>query len=99
MRYVNAAIKLAAETVLIATVGSFFWIAMGRQVVHTYGPSDWTYAGNSATFWHFFIGIVPLYLLYRLVRWLIELSARKWPKNWTIVLLTLVPTALPENGI
>ena len=81
MRNLRSVVKLAAETALISTVGSFFWIALGRQVVHTYGPSDWNYAGGGATFWHFFVGIVQLYLLYRVIRWLIELMLKQLAKR------------------
>lgn len=87
MRYVKAALKLAAETALISTVGSLFWMALGRQVVSTYA-GGWEIAGGGATFWHFFIGIVQLYLLYRLVQWAIGFIIRKSDSR----LLQYIPT-------
>ncbi len=77
MRYVKAALKLAAETTLISTVGSLFWMALGHQVVSTYASGGWEIAGGGATFWHFFVAIVQLYLLYRLVQWAIGFIIRK----------------------
>ena len=67
MRYVKAALKLVAETTICSTVGSLFWMAIGREVVHIYSLGDWEKAGVGPTFWNFFIGIALLYLLYRLV--------------------------------
>ena len=88
MRYVKAALKLAAETALISTVGSLFWMALGHQVVSTYASGGWEIAGGGATFWNFFIGIVQLYLLYRLVQWAIGFIIRKSDSR----LLQYIPT-------
>ena len=88
MRYVKAALKLAAETTLISTVGSLFWMVLGRQVVSTYASGGWEVAGGGATFWHFFISIVQLYLLYRLVQWAIGFIIRKSDSR----LLQYIPT-------
>ena len=52
-RTIKAILKLAAETVLIATVGSFFWIALGKDVIQTYATGSWELASGAATFWHF----------------------------------------------
>ena len=81
MKYIRAALKLAAETALISTVGSFFWMALGKQVVQTYASGAWEQAGGVATFWTFFVGIVQLYLLYRLIQWVIGFIARKTAKK------------------
>ena len=81
MRYVKAALKLAAETVLISTVGSIFWMALGQQVVETYASGDYAIAGGGVTFAHFFISIVQLYLLYRFVQWVIGFIAQKTAKT------------------
>ena len=59
MRYVKTALKLAAETTLISTVGSIFWMALGQQVVNTYASGDYAIAGSGVTFWHFFVSIAP----------------------------------------
>ena len=80
-RYVKAALKLAGETFLISTVGSLFWMLLGKQVVTTYASGAWEYAGGFATFWNFFVGIAQLYLLYRLAQWIIGLIARKTAKK------------------
>lgn len=77
MKYVRAALKLAAETALISTVGSFFWMALGRQVVTQTVGGGVEIAGGGLTFWHFFVGIVQLYLLYRLIQWVIGFIAKK----------------------
>ena len=77
MRHVKTALKLAVETFLISTVGSLFWMALGQEVVTTYGPGNWETASGSDTFIHFFISIVPLYLLYRLVQWILGLITKK----------------------
>lgn len=81
MKYVRAALKLAAETALISTVGSFFWMALGRQVVTQSVGGSVEIAGGGLTFWHFFVGIVQLYLLYRLIQWLIGFIAKKTAKK------------------
>ena len=75
--YVRVAIQLAVEASLFATVGSLFWIAIGRQVVQTQGSTAWNYAGGGDAFLHFFVGIIQLYLLYRLVRWAVPFTARR----------------------
>lgn len=80
-RIIKAILKLAAETVLIATVGSFFWIALGKEVVQTYATGSWELASGAATFWNFFTGIVQLYLLYRFVQWVIGYLAKKTAKT------------------
>ena len=81
MRYVKTALKLAAETTLISTVGSFFWMALGQEVVETYASGDYAIAGSGVTFWHFFVSIVPLYLLYRLTQWVIGFIVQKTAKT------------------
>ena len=56
-------------------------MALGEQVVNTYTSGSWEVAGSTQTFWHFFLSIVPLYLLYRLVQWLLGLVATKTAKT------------------
>ena len=80
MRYVKTALKVAAETVLVSTVGSLFWIALGQQYISTQGTS-WEFASNSETFWAGFLSIVQIYFLYRVVQWLIGLIAKKTAKT------------------
>ena len=70
-------LKLIAETILFSTVGSLFWMAIGKEVVSTYSSGGWEIASGSATFWTFFVGIVQLYLLYRIVQWLLGLITKK----------------------
>ena len=77
MQYVKAALKLTVETFLISTVGSIFWMALGQKSVITYATGDFAIAGKTDTFVHFFISIVPLYLLYRLVQWILGLITKK----------------------
>ena len=81
VRYVKAALKLAAETTLISTVGSFFWMALGREVVEIYASGEHAIADGGVTFAHFFISIVQLYLLYRFVQWVIGFIAQKTAKT------------------
>ena len=75
--YLRVAAQLAVEASLFATVGSLFWIVIGREVVQTQGSDAWNYAGGSDAFLHFFGGIIQLYLLYRLIRWAIPFTARR----------------------
>ena len=77
MQCVKAALKLAVETFLIATVGSIFWMVLGQEVVSTYASGGWEIASAQDTFVHFFIQIVQLYLLYRFVRWILGLITKK----------------------
>ena len=81
VRYVKAALKLAAETTLISTVGSIFWMALGKQVIETYESGESAIAGGGVTFVHFFIGIFQLYLLYRFAQWVIGFIAQKTAKT------------------
>ena len=81
MRYVKTALKVAAETTLISTVGSFFWIAIGKQVISTYASGGWEVADGQATFWTFFVGIVQLYLLFRFAQWVLGFIAQKTAKT------------------
>ena len=81
MIHVKAALKLAAETTLISTVGSIFWMAIGKQVISAYASGGWEVADGQATFWTFFVGIVQLYLLYRFAQWVIGFIAQKTAKT------------------
>ena len=77
MQYVKTALRLLVETILISTVGSLFWMAIGEQVANTHASGTWEVASNTETFWHFFWSIVPLYLLYRAVQWILGLITKK----------------------
>ena len=82
VRYVKTALKLAAETTLISTVGSIFWmVVLRQQVVEIYASGEHAIAGSGVTFWHFFVSIVPLYLLYRLTQWVIGFIVQKTAKT------------------
>ena len=81
VRYVKTALKLAAETTLISTVGSIFWMALGKQVIETYESGESAIAGGGVTFVHFFIGIFQLYLLYRFAQWVLGFIAQKTAKT------------------
>ena len=82
MRYVKTALKLAAETTLISTVGSIFWmVGLRQKVIETYASGDYAIADSGVTFWYFFVSIVPLYLLYRLTQWVLGFIAQKTAKT------------------
>ena len=81
MRYVKEALKLAAETVLISTVGSIFWMALGREVVEIYASGEHATADGGVKFAYFFIGIVQLYLLYRFIQLVLGFIAQKTAKT------------------
>ena len=80
-RLLKQTLKIAAETALISTVGSLVWIAMGRSTVLTSSDGTWQTTSFTENFWHFFFSIVPLYLLYLFVRWLIGYIAKKTAKT------------------
>ena len=69
--------KLTVETALISTSGSLFWIALGKEVVMTHQSALWETATAGQTFWQFFIGIVQLYLLYGVVRWVLGIIGQR----------------------
>ena len=82
VRYVKTALKLAAETTLISTVGSIFWmVVLKQQVIETYASGAYAIADSGVTFWHFFGSIVKLYLLYRFAQWVLGFIAQKTAKT------------------
>ena len=81
VKYAKTALQLVAETVLIATVGSLFWMAIGQDVVTTHQSGSWELASDRQTFWLFFQKIVALYLLYRLVQQILKFIAKKTAKT------------------
>ena len=77
-RFVKSALRLAAETALMSTVGSLFWMLIGKDVVAVQaGGRGWEYADPTSTFTHFFMAIAPLYLLYRGVQFVLTKAGRK----------------------
>jgi hypothetical protein len=81
MSWVKTVGKLAGETILFGIVGALLWMAIGMGTVNTYSDGTWDEAGFASTFIQFVIMTGVLYLLFRLVQWVLGLIARKTAKT------------------
>ena len=76
-RFLKSLLRLIAETVVMSVVGSIFLSAVSTGVVITFADGTYEPASRLDTFTHYAMNVCMLYLMYRLVYWLLSMVVSK----------------------